>query len=67
MNKFDFSARAWAAAILIIALFPLTGWQAAQAQTTSGDNQTSAETFAFVGVTVIPMDKNRVLTDAANF
>ena len=57
MNKIKCVRRGLMAAILMIALFPATFLQPATAQTT----ESKIETIAFVGVSVIPMDKERVL------
>ncbi|HSK71340.1 MAG TPA: amidohydrolase family protein [Pyrinomonadaceae bacterium] len=57
MHKLNLILRAFISAILMIALFPITGLQTAKAQQSNSKN----ETIAFVGVNVIPMDKERVL------
>ena len=58
-NKIKYAPRSLMAAILMIVLLPAAFLQTATAQTTNSKN----ETTAFVGVSVIPMDKERVLKD----
>lgn len=57
MSKIKFRQQSWIAAVLIIGLFSGTFLHAARAKTTNAKN----ETIAFVGVGVIPMDRERVL------
>ena len=57
MNKLELLRRAFISAFLMFALFPLVCWRVATAQSNANQN----ETIAFVGVSVIPMDKERVL------
>lgn len=57
MSKIEYPRRGLLTTILMIALLPAFFLQAATAQMTNVKN----ETIAFVGVSVIPMDKERVL------
>ncbi len=53
MQKFKFMRRALLLTFLVIGLFPAIAWLTANAEM----NATQNETIAFVGVSVIPMDK----------
>lgn len=57
MQKSKFMRRALLLTFLVIGLFPAIAWRTANAEM----NATQNETIAFVGVSVIPMDKERVL------
>lgn len=57
MNKFKFMRHGLILAFLVIALCPLTTWRMAKAQTSVNQN----ETIAFVGVSVITMNREQVL------
>ena len=57
MNRVEFMRLGLILVFLAIALCPLTSWQTAEAQMSVNQN----ETIAFIGVSVIPMDRERVL------
>lgn len=57
MSKLEFMLRGLILGFLVIALGVFPGWQKAKAQTSVSQN----ETIAVMGVSVIPMDRERVL------
>jgi imidazolonepropionase-like amidohydrolase len=57
MSKIKFRQQSWIAAVMMIAFFPATILQTATAKTPNVKN----EIIAFVGVSMIPMDRERVL------
>ncbi|HYP51639.1 MAG TPA: amidohydrolase family protein [Pyrinomonadaceae bacterium] len=63
MNKLKFMRLGLVLAFLAITLCPPTSWRTTKAQTSVNQN----ETIAFIGVSVIPMDKERVLKNQTVF